>query len=59
MKNRDNRIYANKIDYMMDTNDASDVFSSHNKYQTILFILIFIFIVILIICLFGKFLGLM
>ena len=58
MKNRDNRIYANKIDYMMDTNDASDVFSGHNKYQTILFILIFIFIVILIICLFGKFLGL-
>ena len=58
MKNRDNRIYANKIDYMMDTNDASDVFSGHNKYQTILFILIFIFIVTLIICLFGKCLGL-
>ena len=58
MENRDNRIYANKIDYMMDTNDASDVFSGHNKYQTILFILIFIFIVILIICLFGKYLGL-
>ena len=58
MKNRDNRIYANKIDYMMDTNDVSDVFSGHNKYQTILFILIFIFVLILIICLFGKFLGL-
>ena len=58
MKNRDNRIYANKINYMMDTNDASDVFSGHNKYQTILFILIFIFIVTLIICLFGKHLGL-
>ena len=58
MKNRDNRIYANKTDYMMDTNDVSDVFSGHNKYQTILFILIFIFITILIICLFGKFLGL-
>ena len=58
MENRDNRIYVNKIDYMMDTNDASDVFSGHNKYQTILFILIFIFIVILIICLFGKYLGL-
>ena len=56
MKNRDNRIYANKIDYMMDTNDASDVFSGHDKYQTILFILIFIFIVTLIICLFGKYL---
>ena len=55
MKNRDSRIYAKKIDYMMDT---SDVFSSHNKYQTILFILIFIFVIILIICLFGKFLGL-
>ena len=58
MENRDNRIYANKIDYMMDTNDASDVFSGHNKYQTILFILIFLFIVILIICIFGKYLGL-
>ena len=58
MKNRDNRIYANKTDYMMDTNDASDVFSGHNKYQTILFVLIFIFVVILIICLFGKSLGL-
>ena len=43
MKNRDNRLYANKIDYMMDTNDASDVFSGHNKYQTILFILIIYF----------------
>ena len=43
---------------MMDTNDASDVFSGHNKYQTILFILIFIFVIILIICLFGNFLGL-
>ena len=58
MKNRDNRIYANKIDYMMDTNDASNVFSGHNKYQTILFILIFIFVVTLIICLFGKYLCL-
>ena len=58
MKNRDNRIYANKIDHMMDTNDASDVLPGHNKYQTILFILIFIFVIILIICLFGKILGL-
>ena len=58
MNNRDSRLYANKIDYMMDANDASDVFSGHNKYQTILFILIFIFVIILIICLFGKFLGL-
>ena len=49
MKNRDNRLYANEIDYMMDTNDASDVFSGLNKYQTILFILIFIFVIILII----------
>ena len=49
MKNRDN---------MMDTNDASDVFSVHNKYKTILFIFIFIFVIILIICLFGKYLGL-
>ena len=31
MKNRDNRIYANKIDYMMDTNDASDVFYGANS----------------------------
>ena len=58
MKKRDNRLYANKTDYMMDTNEASDVFSGHNKYQTILFILIFIFVIILIICLFGQFLGL-
>ena len=58
MKNRDNRLYANKIDYVMGTNEASNVFSGHNKYQTILLILIFIFVIILIICLFGKFLGL-
>ena len=58
MRNRDERIYANKIDYLMDTNDASDVFSGHNKYQTILFIIIIIFVIILIACLFGKFLGL-
>ena len=43
---------------MMDTNEASDVFSGHNKYQTILLILIFILVIILIICLFSKFLGL-
>ena len=34
MKNRENRLYASKIDYLMDTNDASNVFSGHNKYQT-------------------------
>ena len=39
MRNRDERIYANKIDYLMDTNEASDVFSGHNKYQTILLFL--------------------
>ena len=33
MKNTDNRLYANKIDYLTDTNEASDVFSGHNKYQ--------------------------
>ena len=45
MKNRDNRLYANKIDYLMDTNEASDVFSGHNKYQTMLFIvLIYLYI---------------
>ena len=42
----------------MDTNDATNVFSGHNKYQTILFIGIIIFVIILIVCLFGKFLGL-
>ena len=55
MKNRESRLYANKIDYLMDTNDASNVFSGHNKYQTILFIGIIIFVIILIVCLFGKF----
>ena len=58
MRNRDERLFANKIDYLMDTNDASDVFSGHNKYQMILFIIIIIFVTILVICLFGKFLGL-
>ena len=58
MKNRASRLYANKIDYLMDTNDASNVFSGHSKYQTILFIGIIIFVIILIVCLFGKFLGL-
>ena len=58
MKNRESRLYANKIDYLMDTNDASNVFSGHNKYQTILFIGIIIFVIILIVCLFGNFLGL-
>ena len=42
----------------MDTNEASDVFSGHNKYQTILFIVIILFVVMLIVCLFGIFLGL-
>ena len=51
MKNRD-------IDYLMDTNEASDVFSGHNKYQTILSIVIILFVVMLIVCLFGNYLGL-
>ena len=42
----------------MDTNEASDAFSGHNKYQTILFLVIIIFVVMLIACLFGKCLGL-
>ena len=42
----------------MDTNSASDVFSGHNKYQTILFMVIIIFVVMLIVSRFGKFLGL-
>ena len=42
----------------MDTNEASDVFSGHSKYQTILFVIITLFIVMLIARLFGKFLGL-
>ena len=58
MKNRDKRMYANKIDYMMDTNEETDIFSGNNKYQTIFIILIFIVVFIVIICLFGKFLGL-
>ena len=58
MKNRDKRMYANKIDYMMDTNEETDIFSGNNKYQTIFIILIFIVVFIIIICLFGKFLGL-
>ena len=58
MKNRESKLYANKIDYLMDTTDATNVFSGHNKYQTILFIGIIIFVIILIVCLFGKFLGL-
>ena len=58
MKNRDNRLYANKIDYLMDISEASDVFSDHYKYQIILFVVIFIFVIILIVCFFGKFLGL-
>ena len=58
MKNRENRLYTSKIDYLMDTNDASSIFSGHNKYQTILFIGIIIFVIMLIVCLFGKFLGL-
>ena len=32
--------------------------SGHNKYQTILCIVIFSFVIILIVCLFGNFLGL-
>ena len=58
IKNRESRLYVNKIDYLMDTNDASNVFSGHNKYQTILFIGIIIFVIMLIVCLSGKSLGL-
>ena len=58
MTNRNERMYASKVDYLMDINETSDMFSGHYEFQTILFPVTIIFVIMLIACHSGRILGL-
>ena len=58
MRNRKERMYASKADYLIDINETNDIFSGHYEIQTILFLATIIFVIMLAICHFGNMLGL-
>ena len=53
MRNRNERFYANKIDYLIDINETNGIFSGHYEIQTILFVVTIIFVIMLTKCYFG------
>ena len=58
MRNRKERMYASKVDYLIDINETNDIFSGHYEIQTILFLVTIIFVIMLTICYFGNILRL-
>ena len=58
MRNRKERMYESKVDYLMDINETNDIFSGHYEIQTILFLVTIIFVIMLTIYHFGNMLGL-
>ena len=54
MSNRKERMYARKVDYLIDMNETNGIFSGHYEIQTILFLVTIIFVTMLTICHFGK-----
>ena len=58
MRNRKERMYASKVDYLIDINETNDIFSGYFEIQTILFPVTIIFINMLTICHFGNVLEL-
>ena len=58
MRNRNERFYASKIDYLIDINETNDIFSGHYEIQTILFVVTIIFVIMLIAYHFGNILEL-
>ena len=47
MRNRKERIYASKVDYLIDINETNDIFSGYYEIQTILFSVTIIFVIML------------
>ena len=58
MRNRKERMYASKVDYLMDINETNDIYSAHHEFQTILFLITIIFVIMLTAYHFGNMLGL-
>ena len=58
MRNRKERMYASKIDYLIDMNETNDIFSGHYEIQTMLFLVTIIFVIMLIAYHFGNILEL-
>ena len=58
MINRNERLYASKVDYLIDINETNGIFSGHYKIQTILFLLTIIFVIMLTAYHFGNILEL-
>ena len=58
MRIRKEKMYANKINYLMGMNGTNDIFSGHCEIQTILFLVTIIFVNMLTACHFGNILGL-
>ena len=50
MRNRKERMYASKVDYLIDINESNDIFSGHYETQTILFLVTIIFVIMFTIC---------
>ena len=58
MKNRKERMYASKDDYLMYINETNDIFSGQYEFQPILFLITIIFAIMLTACHFENMLGL-
>ena len=58
MRNRKERMYASKVDCLIDINETSDIFSGIHEIQTILFPITIIFVIMLTACHFRDMLGL-
>ena len=58
MRNRNERMYARKVDYLMDINETNSIFSGHYEIQTILFLVTIIFVNMLTAHHFGNILEL-
>ena len=43
-------MYVSKVDYLMDINETSDIFSGHYEFQAILFLVTIIFVIMLTAC---------
>ena len=58
MRNRKERMYASKVDYLIDINETNGIFSGYYEIQTILFQVTIIFVITLTAYYFGNILEL-
>ena len=58
MRNRKERMYASKVDYLIDMNESNGIFAGHYEIQIILFQVTIIFVIMLTAYHFGNILEL-